>query len=502
MLLFLLSLGGIPFVAGFWAKLYVFWAAAERGLYWLVLLGAVLTVVALFYYLLVAKRMYIDAPDRRDPVPVAPLLHVLHLPLRAGVVVMASIRSRWSSPPSAPSARCSRGRGLISNPREDSGLGRRRFCLTIMQGLGVAEGMVLFGCSSAGRHGSTNGSKSVEPEAIRSVMTRVADAQLERLAEYPPDDWIVAPFWVGLLTFAPLSRTPARYFESARANGRRNGWQPGPEPFLADDLAITQSYFLLYAVDRDRAEIAPALARFDVLLGQRFDESLEFSHDTAEREWVWCDALFMAPPALALASHATGDPRYRELMQRLWWKTTDFLYDRETQLYFRDSRFFGQRAGNGAKVFWSRGNGWVLAGLARVLQYSPRTTRGAGASRLCFGRWRRRSPPSSVRTATGARACSTPTAGRHRKQVAPRSSPTRSPGRQRGSARARALRPAVRKGWAALVRAVQPDGRLGYVQRPDDRPAGAEPDHTEPYGTGAFLLAGSEFYRLAVHAGQ
>ena len=63
MLLFLLSLGGIPFVAGFWAKLYVFWAAAAAGLYWLVLLGAVLTVVALFYYLIVAKRMYIEAPD-------------------------------------------------------------------------------------------------------------------------------------------------------------------------------------------------------------------------------------------------------------------------------------------------------------------------------------------------------------------------------------------------------------------------------------------------------
>jgi len=63
MLLFLLSLGGIPFVAGFWAKLYVFWAAATAGLYWLVLLGAVLTVVALFYYLVVAKRMYIEPPD-------------------------------------------------------------------------------------------------------------------------------------------------------------------------------------------------------------------------------------------------------------------------------------------------------------------------------------------------------------------------------------------------------------------------------------------------------
>jgi len=49
-------------VAGFWAKLYVFWAAASAGLYWLVLLGAVLTVVALFYYLVVAKRMYIEPP--------------------------------------------------------------------------------------------------------------------------------------------------------------------------------------------------------------------------------------------------------------------------------------------------------------------------------------------------------------------------------------------------------------------------------------------------------
>ncbi len=74
MLIFLLSLGGIPFVAGFWAKLYVFWAAAEAGLYGLVLLGAVLTVVALFYYLMVAKRMYIDPPLKPEPIPVPPTL--------------------------------------------------------------------------------------------------------------------------------------------------------------------------------------------------------------------------------------------------------------------------------------------------------------------------------------------------------------------------------------------------------------------------------------------
>ena len=88
MLLFLLSLGGIPFVAGFWAKLYVFWAAAERGLYWLVLVGAVLTVVALFYYLLVARSMYIEAPARLERVPVAPALALSLLLCVLGVVVL------------------------------------------------------------------------------------------------------------------------------------------------------------------------------------------------------------------------------------------------------------------------------------------------------------------------------------------------------------------------------------------------------------------------------
>ena len=88
MLLFLLSLGGIPFVAGFWAKLYVFWAAAEQGLYWLVLVGAVLTVVALFYYLLVAKRMYIDPPAVPEPLQVPFLLQLAIAGCALGVVLL------------------------------------------------------------------------------------------------------------------------------------------------------------------------------------------------------------------------------------------------------------------------------------------------------------------------------------------------------------------------------------------------------------------------------
>ena len=95
MLIFLLSLGGIPFVAGFWAKLYVFWAAIERGMYGLVFLGAVLTVVALYYYLLVARRMYIEAPERRDPVAVPRLLGIAIATCLLGVVGMGVYPGPW-----------------------------------------------------------------------------------------------------------------------------------------------------------------------------------------------------------------------------------------------------------------------------------------------------------------------------------------------------------------------------------------------------------------------
>jgi NADH-quinone oxidoreductase subunit N len=95
MLIFLLSLGGIPFVAGFWAKLYVFWAAIESGMYGLVFLGAVLTVVALYYYLLVAREMYIEAPTRRSPVPVPGLLGIAIAICLLGVVGIGLYPGPW-----------------------------------------------------------------------------------------------------------------------------------------------------------------------------------------------------------------------------------------------------------------------------------------------------------------------------------------------------------------------------------------------------------------------
>jgi rhamnogalacturonyl hydrolase YesR len=56
--------------------------------------------------------------------------------------------------------------------------------------------------------------------------------------------------------------------------------------------------------------------------------------------------------------------------------------------------------------------------------------------------------------------------------------------------------PIVRKAWAALVGCVTPEGKLEHVQPIGADPKKFQPTDTEVYGTGAFLLAGSEVYRL------
>jgi NADH-quinone oxidoreductase subunit N len=95
MLLCLLSLGGIPFVAGFWAKLFVFLAGIEGGLLGLVFVGAVLSVVALYYYLLVAHRMYIEAPGDKTPVPVSASLGITITVCVLGVVGIGVYPGPW-----------------------------------------------------------------------------------------------------------------------------------------------------------------------------------------------------------------------------------------------------------------------------------------------------------------------------------------------------------------------------------------------------------------------
>ena len=94
MLLFLLSLAGIPFVVGFWGKLYVFIAAWQAGLGWLVVIAAVLAVVALFYYLQIARAMYIQPVREQRAIALSRCLKIAIAICTAFVVGMGA----WPNP--------------------------------------------------------------------------------------------------------------------------------------------------------------------------------------------------------------------------------------------------------------------------------------------------------------------------------------------------------------------------------------------------------------------
>ena len=344
----------------------------------------------------------------------------------------------------------------------------------------------------------------ISPKAVLTVMQRVADWQLAHpsvATNRPATGWVQAVGDAGMMALAGISGD-AKYRDAMLALAESNRWELGPRKFHADDHAIGQTSAELYFLHRDPKMLAPMRARFDSILAQPSDApSLNFNlpkHKSQEL-WSWCDALFMAPPAWVRLYAATGDERYLNFAVKEWWRTTDYLYDKEEHLFFRDSTYFKKTEANGKKVFWGRGNGWVMGGLVRTLQYLPTNHPDRSRFERLF-----RDMAAKILT------CQQPDGLWRASLLDPASYPLKETsgsgfyayalawGVNQGLLDRQTFEPAVRRAWAALVGCVEADGKLTHVQPIGGDPKAFEPESTEVYGVGAFLLAGSEVYRMAV----
>jgi rhamnogalacturonyl hydrolase YesR len=337
------------------------------------------------------------------------------------------------------------------------------------------------------------------PGEITALMERVADWQLAHPAKWKPLEWHNAAFYSGVMALARDSASP-RFHDAMRKMGENSHWQLGPRPYHADDHAVGQTYAELFAQDRDPRMIAPMQERFDFILAHPKDDNLAFDkvkNPGHTDRWSWCDALFMAPPAWARLSQVTGNPVYLEFAVQKWWVASDFLYDRTEHLYFRDSSIFNRREKNGAKIFWGRGNGWVMAGLVRMLQVLP----ADHPSRAHFVQQFRE---MAVKVITCQQADGLWRASLLDPAAYPMKESSGSGffcyalawGVNEGVLPRESYAPAALKAWHALVEFIQPDGKLTHVQPVGFTPVTFDENATEPYGVGAFLLAGSEVRRL------
>jgi unsaturated rhamnogalacturonyl hydrolase len=206
----------------------------------------------------------------------------------------------------------------------------------------------------------------LSPELTRKNVSRaiekVADWELARAQPHFNKDWTFAALYIGFMA-VPKAAEGEKYQQAMLQMAKKFNWQPGSRVANADDQAIGQTYLELYSRYHDPVMIAP--------IRERMDAVTALPDDPAKPLWWWCDALFMAPPVLAKLSRATGERKYLDFMDHEWWITSSLLYSPSNHLFFRDKSFLDKHEVNGSSIFWSRGNGWVFAALARVLALMP-----------------------------------------------------------------------------------------------------------------------------------
>ena len=334
---------------------------------------------------------------------------------------------------------------------------------------------------------ATDLSPALRPADIDRALRKVADWQLARTTPHFDRIWTSSVLYSGFMA-ASSATGDAKYRDAMLAMSEKFEWKlrtPYPD---ADNISVAQTYLELYQRDPSPERIASTRAELETLI----DLKTMRPGDT-RLPWWWCDALFMAPPVWAKMYRITGERRYLDYIHTQWQATYDQLYDQEELLYARDASYKDKREPNGKKVFWSRGEGWVLGGLARTIDFIPDND------------------PKKPFYVTQLRQMSARLAqlqGKdglwHAGLLDPASYPLpeisgsalfvygMAYGVNRGYLDAATYRPVIEKAWAGILKNIYADGRLGGIQQTGAEPAYYLPASSYNYGVGGFLLAAAE----------
>ncbi|MDR1861028.1 MAG: glycoside hydrolase family 88 protein [Bacteroidales bacterium] len=334
---------------------------------------------------------------------------------------------------------------------------------------------------------------------IKETMIKAVNWQLAN-PKHDPRDWTNGAFYAGVYAAWETTRS-SKIYDAMLKTGSAVQWRPGSRWYHADDYTICQMYIDLYRRKKNKAMLQPTLDSLQKFINTPFSQSPDGRQGI---RWWWCDALFMMPPVMVKAGITTGNNELLQQSDKYFHECYDRLFDRKEHLFARDYGYVIRQSANdrweanGKKIFWSRGNGWVMGGLVRVIKELPKdypelpfytelfTEMAARIVSLQQedGLWRAslldpQSYPGGEVSGSGFFTYALAW------------------GINNGLLEADVYLPAVKKAWTALNGCLNAEGRIGWVQ-----PIGADPrrnfsaDSWEVYGTGAFLLAASEVIQL------
>lgn len=285
-------------------------------------------------------------------------------------------------------------------------------------------------------------------------------------------------------------------WKGAQSDDKRN-WKyktygEGHDFVLFGDWQICfQTYIDMYMLNPDEFKVA------------RAKEVMSYAcHMDENKFWWWSDALYMVMPVMTKMYKLTGDEMYLDRLYENFLWSDSLMFDAEAQLYYRDAKYIYPKVKTacGGKSFWARGDGWVLAGLAKVLADMPKDYRHRD---IFVERFRQ--------LAQGVARCQQDAGYWSRSMLCEKDAPGPETsgtafftygflwGVNNGLLDRATYAPVIEKAWRYLQNvALQPDGSIGYVQ-----PIGEKPDPTKtvnaqsqaPFGTGAWLLAACEMVR-------
>jgi unsaturated rhamnogalacturonyl hydrolase len=329
------------------------------------------------------------------------------------------------------------------------------------------------------------------PDAGKAIVTNM---------ERPSNIWTRAVYYEGLMALYSIDKQKG-YYDYAVQWGEKHNWdlRGGSATRNADNQCCGQTYIDLYKIDQKEERIKAIKASVDNMVAS-----------DKKDDWNWIDAIQMAMPVFARLGSLYNDTSYFTKMYDLYAFARNNhggngLYNAADGLWWRDKDFVSPyKEPNGANCYWSRGNGWVLAALARTLQVLPKSdahyseylqdfkTMSAALLKLQRpdGFWN-----VSLHDPTHFGGKETSGTALFTYGFAW--------GINNGVLDKKTFKPTVQKAWNAMVKdAVHPDGMLGFVQGTGKEPKDGQPvsyDHIpdfEDYGLGCFLLAGTEVYRL------